>query len=300
MAVNKPVKKGTRQTEERSKGLIGYKNGRQVNSSKDLSVGNYKASKGRSGKTLNLTKKQLGAGGNKAAATRKIAISRTNYDSASKKVLGPMGKPITGRVDLGGGNIAVYKNGVRVRAASAKPQARPAGPSAGKPKGGYSKGTPMRPVPKTGTPMRPVPKTGTPMRPVPKTGNWINGSAGGGGGGGRGGDFGDRAPGMGSSKGGGAYNRPPAKPLRPGTRGPGTGLDGKGRAGGGGGGGGGRSTGGTLGNLIGGARGNLIYKPVPGQKRGQLPPEGSRVRPKPKPYKGDGKTYLLNAKNGSF
>ena len=85
------------QTEEKAKGLL-------------KNVGNYK------GKTLNLSKKQLGASGRAAAATRKIAISRTTYDPATKKVLGPMGKPITGRVDLGGGNIAVYKNGVRVRA----------------------------------------------------------------------------------------------------------------------------------------------------------------------------------------
>jgi hypothetical protein len=97
MPGNKPVKKGVNQTEKRAKGLLS-------------NVGDYK------GKTLNLTKKQLGASGMKASSARKIAISQTRYDKASKKVLGPMGKPITGRVDLGGGNIAVYKNGVRVRA----------------------------------------------------------------------------------------------------------------------------------------------------------------------------------------
>jgi len=93
------VKKGKNQTEETAKGLL-------------KNVGNYK------GKTLNLTKKQLGKSGAAAASQRKIAISKTRYDEKSKKVLGPMGKPITGRVDLGGGNIAVYKNGVRVKAAS--------------------------------------------------------------------------------------------------------------------------------------------------------------------------------------
>lgn len=103
------------QTEEKAKGLL-------------KNVGNYK------GKTLNLSKKQLGASGRAAAATRKIAISRTTYDPATKKVLGPMGKPITGRVDLGGGNIAVYKNGVRVRAQ--KPSTRPTGGGSGSRAGG--------------------------------------------------------------------------------------------------------------------------------------------------------------------
>ena len=98
MPANKPVKKGTNQTEKKAKGLL-------------ANVGDYE------GKTLNLTKKQLGKSGRAAAASRRVAISRTTYDKATKKVLGPMGKPLTGRVDLGGGNIAVYKNGVRVRAA---------------------------------------------------------------------------------------------------------------------------------------------------------------------------------------
>jgi hypothetical protein len=98
MPANKPVKKGTNQTEKKAKGLL-------------ANVGDYE------GKTLNLTKKQLGKSGQAAASSRRVAISRTTYDKATKKVLGPMGKPLTGRVDLGGGNIAVYKNGVRVRAA---------------------------------------------------------------------------------------------------------------------------------------------------------------------------------------
>lgn len=96
-----PVKKGTAQKTSQAKGLVDK-------------VGSYGNKK-----TLNLTKKQLGASGAKAASTRKIAISRTEYRDG--KVYGPMNKPITGRVDMGGGNIAVYKNGVRVKASSAKP-----------------------------------------------------------------------------------------------------------------------------------------------------------------------------------
>ena len=110
------------QTEEKAKGLL-------------KNVGNYK------GKTLNLSKKQLGASGRAAAATRKIAISRTTYDPATKKVLGPMGKPITGRVDLGGGNIAVYKNGVRVRAQAPSPKPKGGGGGGGGNGGGGGGGT---------------------------------------------------------------------------------------------------------------------------------------------------------------
>lgn len=98
---NKPVKKGTKQKLSQADNLT-------------VGVGDYGNKK-----TFNLTKKQLGASGAKAASTRKIAISRTEYRDG--KVYGPMGKPITGRVDMGGGNIAVYKNGVRVKATSAKP-----------------------------------------------------------------------------------------------------------------------------------------------------------------------------------
>ena len=107
-----PVKKGTAQKTSQAKGLVDK-------------VGSYGNKK-----TLNLTKKQLGASGAKAASTRKIAISRTEYRDG--KVYGPMNKPITGRVDMGGGNIAVYKNGVRVKASSAKPSSpdKPKPPSA--------------------------------------------------------------------------------------------------------------------------------------------------------------------------
>jgi len=107
-----PVKKGTAQKTSQAKGLVDK-------------VGSYGNKK-----TLNLTKKQLGASGVKAASTRKIAISRTEYRDG--KVYGPMGKPITGRVDMGGGNIAVYRKGVRVKASAAKPSSpdKPKPPSA--------------------------------------------------------------------------------------------------------------------------------------------------------------------------
>ena len=107
------------QTEEKAKGLVGWKNGRQVTTSKDSTanknVGDYK------GRTLNLSKKQLGASGRRAASAATVDISQTTFDKSKGGVLGPKGKPLTGRVDLGGGNIAVYRNGVRVRA-STKPK----------------------------------------------------------------------------------------------------------------------------------------------------------------------------------
>lgn len=99
------------QTEAKAKGLV-------------KNVGDYK------GRTLNLTKKQLGKAGTKAASARTVDISQTRYEG--KKVLGPKGKPLTGRVDLGGGNIAVYKNGVRVRAAANKPSRSVTGSGKGK------------------------------------------------------------------------------------------------------------------------------------------------------------------------
>ena len=92
------------QTEKKAKGLA-------------KGAGDYK------GKTLNLTKKQLGKSGTAAAQKRTVDISATKYEAGSKKVLGPGGKPLTGSVDLGGGNMAVYKNGVRVRATAPKSSA---------------------------------------------------------------------------------------------------------------------------------------------------------------------------------
>lgn len=122
------------QTEEKAKGLIGLKGGKKV-AGAAYSVGNYK------GKTLNLTKKQLGKSGSAAAAKRTVSISDTKYEG--KKVLGPGGKPLTGSVDLGGGNMAVYKGGVRVRAAAPKP--KPAAPSRGGSSGGSAGGTTTKP-----------------------------------------------------------------------------------------------------------------------------------------------------------
>ena len=113
--VKNPSKQGAKvkkpQTEEKAKGLIGLNKGKKV-SGAAYSVGNYK------GKTLNLSSKDLGAAGRKAAAN-KVKIQDTNYDAASKKVMSG-GKALTGKVDLGGGNMAVYRNGVRVRAAAKK------------------------------------------------------------------------------------------------------------------------------------------------------------------------------------
>lgn len=94
------------QTEKKAKGLV-------------KGIGDYK------GKTLNLTKKQLGKAGTAAAQKRTVDISATKFEAGSKKVLGPGGKPLTGTVDLGGGNMAVYRNGVRVRAAAPKPASSP-------------------------------------------------------------------------------------------------------------------------------------------------------------------------------
>lgn len=107
------------QTEAKAKGLVGYKGGKQINkgtASANKSVGDYK------GRTLNLSQSQLGAAGRKAAGARTVDIGKTTFDKSKGGVLGPGGKPLTGRVDLGGGNIAVYKQGVRVRATAAKPK----------------------------------------------------------------------------------------------------------------------------------------------------------------------------------
>lgn len=133
------------QTEAKAKGLVGWKNGRQVTTSKDSSanknVGDYK------GRTLNLSKKQLGASGRRAASARTVDIGKTTFDKSKGGVLGPGGKPLTGRVDLGGGNIAVYKQGVRVRAAASKPKGGNGGGGGGN--GGGGDGPPKK---KYGTP----------------------------------------------------------------------------------------------------------------------------------------------------
>lgn len=99
------------QTEAKAKGLIGWSKGKPSTSYSGPKVGDYK------GRTLNLTQKQLkSAGGGAAkAAGRTVDISKTQYVKG-KGVLGPGGKPLNGRVDMGGGNFAVYVNGKRVRA----------------------------------------------------------------------------------------------------------------------------------------------------------------------------------------
>ena len=72
-------------------------------------------------KAENLTAKELKkAGGAKAAAARKVDISQTRRDTARGITLGPAGKPLTGKVVLANGNVAVYKAGKRVVAAAAK------------------------------------------------------------------------------------------------------------------------------------------------------------------------------------
>lgn len=120
-------------TEEKAKGLIGLKKGEKVKGAA-YSVGNYK------GKTLNLSQKELGKAGRKAASARggkAVNIQNTRYDSTTKRVLGPKGNPLSGRVDLGGGNFAVYVNGRRVRAnTSGKGNATGRGASSGSSGGG--------------------------------------------------------------------------------------------------------------------------------------------------------------------
>lgn len=99
------------QTEERAKGLIGREKGKKVPGAPQ-SVGNYK------GRTLNLTSKQIAKSGvkgaRKAAAAKATSISDTKFEKGKGVTKG--GKAFTGNVDLGGGNIAVYVAGKRVRA----------------------------------------------------------------------------------------------------------------------------------------------------------------------------------------
>ena len=71
-------------------------------------------------KSLNLRKKQLGKKGVAASKKRTVSISDTSYDKKTKIVTGPKGNPLTGKVDMGGGNMAVYRNGKRVTANSSK------------------------------------------------------------------------------------------------------------------------------------------------------------------------------------
>ena len=67
-------------------------------------------------KSLNLRNKQLGKKGVAASKKRTVSISNTSYDKKTEIVTGPKDKPLTGKVDMGGGNMAVYRNGKRVTA----------------------------------------------------------------------------------------------------------------------------------------------------------------------------------------
>jgi CCR4-NOT transcriptional regulation complex NOT5 subunit len=81
-------------------------------------VGKFKGKK-----SLNLRDKQLGKKGKAAAAKRTVSISKTEHMKEGPhkgKVVGPKGNPLTGKVDMGGGNMAVYRNGKRVTAKSSK------------------------------------------------------------------------------------------------------------------------------------------------------------------------------------
>lgn len=101
--------------EKNAKGLVGWKDGKRDKAAPN-SVGNYKRA------SLNLSGKELGAKGRKAASARTVKIGQTKYEG--KKVYGPGGNLLTGKVDLGGGNIGVYRKGVRVTAAKPKPTTR--------------------------------------------------------------------------------------------------------------------------------------------------------------------------------
>lgn len=74
-------------------------------------------------KAMNLSKKELGKAGVAAARKRTVDISQTRRESG--KTLGPGGKPLTGRVKMGNGNIAVYKDGKRVISQAPKKAAAP-------------------------------------------------------------------------------------------------------------------------------------------------------------------------------
>lgn len=110
------------QTEEKAKGLIGRSKGKKVEGAA-YSVGNY------TGRTLNLSQKQIAAKGKKAvAASRQAATSISDTKFEKGKGVTKGGKAFTGKVDLGGGNIAVYVDGKRVRAGAAKGKDRNGNP----------------------------------------------------------------------------------------------------------------------------------------------------------------------------
>lgn len=87
------------------------------------------------GRTLNLTNKQLAKSGVKnAKKLSSVSISATKYNAKTKTVTGANGKPLNGKVDMGGGNIATYVNGKRVRATTSRvAAARPASKTVSRP-----------------------------------------------------------------------------------------------------------------------------------------------------------------------
>jgi len=78
--------------------------------------------------SINLSKKELGKKGTAAASKRTVDIGKTKHKKEGPhkgKVVGPKGNPLTGKVDMGGGNMAVYKDGKRVTSRTAKKAASP-------------------------------------------------------------------------------------------------------------------------------------------------------------------------------
>jgi hypothetical protein len=71
-------------------------------------------------KAVNLSKKELGASGSKAASARTVDIGgtkRITTGALKGKTVGPGGKPLTGSVKMPDGTVAVYRGGKRVTAA---------------------------------------------------------------------------------------------------------------------------------------------------------------------------------------
>lgn len=100
--------------------MAGKKKAQRVGKAKGLhdDVGSYGNKK-----SLNLRNKQLGKKGVAASKKRTVSISKTEHmkEGPNKgKVVGPKGNLLTGKVDMGGGNMAVYRNGKRVTAKSSK------------------------------------------------------------------------------------------------------------------------------------------------------------------------------------
>jgi hypothetical protein len=83
---------------------------------------NVKGGKFKGKDSINLSKKELGKKGSAAASKRTVDIGKTKHKKEGPhkgKVVGPKGNPLTGKVDMGGGNMAVYKDGKRVTARTA-------------------------------------------------------------------------------------------------------------------------------------------------------------------------------------